>query len=104
VGAQKKNFPALRAGIRAPTFNLLPAPLFTLVFGRQLRKQLKPVIDGDSLTWGTKLKYLGCTVKSGSCEFDISPAVRLATTYASRVTTFGDSSFTDFSTVSVIIS
>jgi len=32
LGTVKKNYPALCAGIRAPTFNLLPAPLILIAF------------------------------------------------------------------------
>lgn len=38
-------------------------------------RQFNLVIGGNSLTWNCKLKYLGCIIRSGSCELDISPAV-----------------------------
>lgn len=52
-----------------------PAKTQCVTFGGQAPRQFNPVIGGNSLTWSSKLKYLGCTIKSGSCESDISPAV-----------------------------
>ena len=44
-------------------------------FGGQAPRQCNLGIGGNSLTWSSKLKYLGCTFKSVSCEVDISPPV-----------------------------
>jgi len=47
----------------------------SVTFGGQAPRQFSLVIGGISLTWSFKLKYLGRTIRSGSCELDISPAV-----------------------------
>jgi len=52
-----------------------PAKTQCVTFGGQAPRQFNLVIGGNSLTCSSKLKYLGCTIRSGSCEFDISPAV-----------------------------
>jgi len=52
-----------------------PAKTQCVTFGGQAPMQFNLVIGGNSLTWSSKLKYLGCTIRSGSCELDISPAV-----------------------------
>jgi len=52
-----------------------PVKTQCVTFGGQAPRQFNLVIGGNSLTRSSKPKYLGCTIKSGSCELDISPAV-----------------------------
>ena len=54
-----------------------PAKTQCVTFGGQAPRQCNLAVGGKSLTWSSKLKYLGCsiTIKSGSCEFDISSAI-----------------------------
>ena len=52
-----------------------PAKTQCVTFGGQASKNFIPVIGGKRLSWSFKLKYLGCTLMSGSCEVDISSAV-----------------------------
>ena len=48
-----------------------PAKTQCVTFGGQAPRLCNLVIGGKSLTWSCKLKYLGCSIKSGSCEFDV---------------------------------
>jgi len=52
-----------------------PAKTQCVIFGGQAPRQCNLVIGGKSLTWSSKLKYLGCSINSGSCEFDILSAI-----------------------------
>jgi len=42
--------------------------------GGQAARQFNLVVGGNSLTRSSKVKYLACTMRSGSCELDISLA------------------------------
>jgi len=52
-----------------------PAKTQCVTFGGQAPRQCNRVIGGKSLTWSSKLKYLGCSIKGGFCKFDISSAI-----------------------------
>ena len=52
-----------------------PAKTQCVTFGGQATRQFNPIISGNFLIWSSKLKYLGCTIRSGSCESDIASAV-----------------------------
>jgi len=52
-----------------------PAKTQCVSFDGSDPKHFTPVIDAKCLSWCPKLKYLGCILKCGSCEIDVSPAV-----------------------------